>query len=56
MFESSRTSAVDADRKGRPSTSINEQHMEHAQAMILGNCKVTVVEIAARLGINVACP
>jgi hypothetical protein len=28
--------------------------MEHAQAVVLGNCRITVVEIAARLGINVA--
>jgi hypothetical protein len=30
--------------------------MEHAQAIILGNCRVTTAEIAERLGINVACP
>jgi hypothetical protein len=27
-----------------------------AQAAILGNCRVTIAEIAARLGINVTCP
>jgi hypothetical protein len=27
-----------------------------ASPMILGNCRVTIVEIAARLGINVVCP
>jgi hypothetical protein len=27
--------------------------MERAQAMILGNCRVTIAEIAARMGINV---
>jgi hypothetical protein len=27
-----------------------------AQAMILGNCKVTTMETAARLSINVVCP
>jgi hypothetical protein len=30
--------------------------MESAQAMILGNSKVTIAEIAARLGMNVARP
>jgi hypothetical protein len=30
--------------------------MERAEAMILENCRVTVAEIAARLGINVARP
>jgi hypothetical protein len=30
--------------------------MERAQAKILGNCWVTIAEIAARLGINVARP
>jgi hypothetical protein len=30
--------------------------MEHVQAMILGNCRVTIVEIAARVGINVSRP
>jgi hypothetical protein len=36
--------------------STNEQNMEHVQALILGNCRVTVADIAARLGISVARP
>jgi hypothetical protein len=30
--------------------------MERAEAVILGNCRVTIADIAARLGINVARP
>jgi hypothetical protein len=56
MFKSSQTSVADADGQGRPSTSTNEQNMKRAQAMILGNCRVTTVEIAARLSTNVALP
>jgi hypothetical protein len=56
MFVSSRTSVVDAERSGYLSTSTNEQNMERDQAMILGNCSVTITEIAARLGINVVPP
>jgi hypothetical protein len=56
IFKNSRTSAVDAERQECPSTSTNEQNMERAQAMILGNCKVTIAEITARLGIIFACP
>jgi hypothetical protein len=33
---------------------IHKQNMECSQTMILGNFRVTIVEIAARLGINVA--
>jgi hypothetical protein len=29
--------------------------MERAQAKMLGNCKVTIVDTAARLSIDVAC-
>jgi hypothetical protein len=32
------------------------QTVERAQAMIHGNCRVTIAETAARLGINVARP
>jgi hypothetical protein len=53
MFKSSQTN-VDADRRGHPSASANEQNIECVQAIILGNCWVTVAESAARLGINVA--
>jgi hypothetical protein len=56
IFESIRTSVIDADRQGRPSTSTNEKNMESAQAMILGNWRVSIAEIAARLGINVVRP
>jgi hypothetical protein len=45
---------VDAVRYGCPYTYTNEQNMECDQAMILG--KVTIVDIATRLGINVAHP
>jgi hypothetical protein len=30
--------------------------MERAQAAVLGNCRVTIPEIAARMVIDVACP
>jgi hypothetical protein len=55
MFKCSQTS-VDADRQGRPCTSTNEKDMERAQAVILGNCRATTAETAARLSINVARP
>jgi hypothetical protein len=35
---------------------MNKQNMKCAQAVIVGNCRVTNVEIAARLGIDVAGP
>jgi hypothetical protein len=37
-------------------TSTNKQNMKFAQAMILGNCRVSIVEIAASLGVNDAHP
>jgi hypothetical protein len=54
MFKSSRTNVADA---GRYLINIHRRtNMERAQAMILGNYRVTVAETAARLGINVTCP
>jgi hypothetical protein len=35
---------------------IHKQNIKHAQAVILGNCRVIITEIAARLGINVVHP
>jgi hypothetical protein len=35
-----------------PHSQTNKKNMESAQAMVLGNCRVTIAEIAARLGID----
>jgi hypothetical protein len=37
MFQSGQTSVVDGDRSRCPSTSTNEQNMEHAHPVILKN-------------------
>lgn len=46
MFKSSVT---DLDRQGWPSTSTNEQFMEHAEIMILRNCRVIIEETTTEL-------
>jgi hypothetical protein len=43
-------------KERRPSTPTDEQNMERAEAMTLGNCRVTIAEIAAILDINFALP
>jgi hypothetical protein len=56
MFETSRINVTDADRKGRPFTSTNEQIVtlpQDPQAIILGDCRVTTGEIVTRVNINV---
>jgi hypothetical protein len=52
MLKSSRTSVVDADRQGRPSTSTDEQNIKRAKAKILENCRITTAEIPGILEIG----
>jgi DNA-binding CsgD family transcriptional regulator len=52
MFENGRTSAMDAERSGRPSTSTTDEKLEEARAIILADRRVTIEEIALQLGIS----
>ena len=51
MFENGRTSVMDAERSGRPSTSTDEK-LEETRAIILTDRRVTIEEIALQLGIS----
>ena len=52
MFKNGRTSVMDAERSGRPSTSTTDEKLEEARAIILTDRRVTVEEIALQLGIS----
>lgn len=52
MFENGRTSVMDAERSGRPSTSTTDEKLEEARAIILTDRRVTIEEIALQLGIS----
>ena len=40
-------------RPGRPSTSTNDDHVERVHAVIRGNCRLTVREVADEVGNSV---
>jgi len=44
MFENGRTSVMDAERSGRPSTSTTDEKVEEARAIILTDRRVTIEE------------
>ena len=52
MFKNGRTSVMDAERSGRPSTSTTDETLEEARAIILTDRRVTIEEIALQLGIS----
>ncbi|GBM67303.1 hypothetical protein AVEN_37083-1 [Araneus ventricosus] len=52
MFENGRTDIDEAEREGRPSTATNSQFAARVNENILANRRVTVDEIANKLGIS----
>jgi hypothetical protein len=48
-FKSGRTRVTDEGRSGRPSTSLTEDHIDTADAMITEDSRITASEVAARL-------
>ena len=40
-------------RPGRPSTSTNDDHVEGVRAVICGNCRLTLREVADEVGISI---
>ena len=51
MFKNGRTSIMDAERSGQPSTSTDEK-LKEARAIILTDRRVTIEEIALQLDIS----
>ena len=52
MFKNGRTSVMEAECSGRPSTSTTDEMLEEARAIILTDRTVTIEEIALQLGIS----
>ena len=52
MFKNGRTSVMDAERAGQPSTSTTDEKLEETRAIILTERRVTIEEIALQLGIS----
>jgi hypothetical protein len=52
MFKNGRTSVTDDERSERPSMSTTEENTERTCAMILGNQRVTIDEVAYHLLIS----
>jgi len=52
MFKNGRTSVMDAELSGWPSTSTTDEKLEEARAIILTDRRVTIEEIALQLGIS----
>ena len=50
MFKNGRTSVMDAERSGRPSTT--DEKLDEARAIILTDRRVTIEEITLQLGIS----
>ena len=46
MFKNGRTSLMDAERSGPPSTSTTDEKLEEVRAIILTDRRVTIEEIA----------
>jgi len=51
LFKSGRTSIEDDPKSGRPSTSMDEDHIENVLAVIHHNHCLTVCEVAEEVGI-----
>ena len=51
-FEKGRMSVCEYPRPGRPSTSTDDDHVERVLAVIRGNCRLTVREVADDVGIS----
>ena len=52
MFKNGRTSVMDTERLGQPSTSTTDEKLEEARAIILIDKRVTKEEIALQVGIS----
>jgi len=52
-FKEGRVSVGEDRRPGRPSTSINDDHVERVRAVIRGNRRLTVREVADEMGISI---
>ena len=52
IFENSRTSVIDAERSGQPSTATTDEKPEEGRAIILTDRRVTIEEIALQMGIS----
>jgi len=52
MFKNGRTSVMDAESSRRPSTSTTDEKLEEARVIILTDRRVTIQEIALKLGIS----
>jgi hypothetical protein len=52
MFKNGRTSIMDAERLGQPSTSTSDEKLEEARAIVLTDRRVTIEEITLQLGIS----
>ena len=51
-FKEGRMSVGEDPRPGRPSTSTNDDHVDRVRAVILGNRRLTVREVADEVGIS----
>ena len=51
-FKSGRTSIEDDPKSGRPSTSVDDDHVEKVLAVIRQNRRLTVREVAEEVGIR----
>jgi hypothetical protein len=51
-FKSGRTSTEDDPKRGRPSTSTDDDHVEKVHAAIRENRRLTVREVSEEVGIN----
>jgi len=52
-FKEGRMSVSEGPRPGRPSTSTNDNHFERVRAVIRGNRRLTVREVADEVGISI---
>ena len=52
-FKEGRMSVGEDSRPGRSSTSTNEDHVERVRGVILGNRRLTVREVADKMGISI---
>jgi len=52
-FKEGRISVGEEPRPGRPSTSTNDDHVERVRAVIRGNRRLTVREVADEVGISI---
>jgi len=52
-FKEGRMSVGEDARTGRPSTSTNDDHVERVRAVIRGNRRLTVREVADEAGISI---